>query len=238
MRLEFDIGNTNHKWRLLDQDKVLNRGSFANDGEGLLGLQTEGVSEIWLSCVGKPTYVNRIVDWASALGCDVQQARVTAQANGVRCAYREPQRLGVDRWLVVLGAYARFGASCIVDIGSAMTVDVVDGQGQHLGGYIVPGYQLLLNALFNDTDKVRWLESEVTGELSLGQDTANAVSAGAKLMLLGFVEQALARLPAGQMQIVFTGGGSELLREHFADKGIWLDDLVFDGLALAQRERL
>lgn len=236
MRLEFDIGNTNHKWRLLDGGQVVRRGSFANNSDGLNDVPQLGVSEIWAACVANARYVEALAQWASTFGVEVQQAVVTKEASGVVCAYPEPHRLGVDRWLAVLAAYYRYGPSCVIDIGSAMTVDAVEENGIHLGGYIVPGYQLLLNALFKDTDKVRWAESEINGDLSLAKDTGNAVVAGVKLMLVGFVEQAVARLPFDNGQVVFTGGGGRILREACDYRGVWLEDLVFEGLALAARE--
>lgn len=239
MRLEFDIGNTNHKWRLMDAGQVVRRGAFGN-GEALeeQHIPLLGVQVIWVACVAKQVYVERLVALAKQHSIALEQAVVSAEASGVRCAYKEPRRLGVDRWLAALAAYYRYGASCVIDIGSAITVDAVDENGQHQGGYIAPGYQLLLNALLKDTDKVRWSEAEISGELSLGKDTANGVVAGVKLMLIGFVEQAVARLPFKNAQVVFTGGGGRLLREGCNDQGVWLEDLVFEGLALAQREVL
>jgi type III pantothenate kinase len=236
MRLEFDIGNTNHKWRLLDGGEVVRRGSFSNSDNGLENIPYQGVEVIWVACVASASYVEKLAAWAKQFDIQVQQAVVTDQVSGVVCGYAEPHRLGVDRWLAVLAAYYRCGPACVIDIGSAMTLDVVDANGHHLGGYIVPGYQLLLNALFKDTDKVRWVQSEVSDDLSLGRNTANAVVAGVKLMLVGFVEQAIARIPFDHAQIVFTGGGGRLLREACGDRGMWLEDLVFEGLALAQRE--
>ncbi|MEY3017769.1 MAG: hypothetical protein RL336_904 [Pseudomonadota bacterium] len=243
MRLEFDIGNTNHKWRIVDDSGVLLRGHFANHSDGLNGVPYQGVEEVWVACVGSDTLLVRLIDWARDHNLPVQRALVTAESAGVVCAYAAPHRLGVDRWLAVLAAYHQYGASCVIDIGSAMTVDVVDSDGQHLGGYIVPGYQLLLNALLKDTDKVRWADSEVGDDVSLARDTGNAVVAGAKLMLVGFVEQVVKRLPIEPVQIVFTGGGGELLREAcqqgaIQQGAIWHEDLVFEGLAWAYRETL
>lgn len=238
MRLEFDIGNTNHKWRIVDESGVLLRGHFANHSDGLSGVPYQGVEDVWVACVGKEALLARLLDWAQDHNLPLQRALVTESAAGVMCAYAAPHRLGVDRWLAVLAAYHHYGASCVIDIGSAMTVDVVDSNGQHLGGYIVPGYQLLLNALLKDTDKVRWADSEVGNDLSLARDTGNAVVAGAKLMLVGFVEQVVKQLPIDPVQIIFTGGGGNLLREAFQQHGIWREDLVFDGLAWAQRETL
>ena len=65
----------------------------------------------------------------------------TAHAQfGVRCAYADPARLGVDRWVAVLAAYhAAHGAACVLDAGTAVTFDAVAADGRHLGGLIFPG---------------------------------------------------------------------------------------------------
>src|SRR3546814_17254315 len=67
-------------------------------------------------------------------------ARSSAGWHGLRNAYREPERLGVDRWLAMIAAWhTHRGAACIANAGTALTVDVIDAQGQHLGGIIAAG---------------------------------------------------------------------------------------------------
>lgn len=73
-------------------------------------------------------------------GRNVTRFRATGEALGVKSAYDEPERLGVDRWLALLGAAATVDGDCIViDAGSAITLDLLRGTGQHLGGAILPG---------------------------------------------------------------------------------------------------
>ncbi len=242
MRLEFDIGNTNHKWRLLDAESVIARGQFANhDGNGLSNLKGQlpaTIDACWISCVASTIYVANLAKWVKThFNIRVEQAVVSQCSEGVTCIYDEPHRLGVDRWLVLLAAYHQYGASCVIDAGSALTVDVVSGQGMQLGGYIVPGYDLLLGSLFKDTEKVRWLATEAIPGLGLGKNTAQAVTQGARLMLQGFVKQALMYLPENEsFQIIFTGGGANSLAELVASQPIVCPDLVFDGLYYCQRE--
>ena len=66
----------------------------------------------------------------------------------VKNGYREPSSLGVDRWMVVLAAYHRCsGTALVIDLGTAITLDYIRSDGQHLGGYIVPGTHLSQRAL-------------------------------------------------------------------------------------------
>jgi len=244
MRLEFDIGNTNHKWRLLDCDAVVARGQFANtDGQGLqqlLETLSVALTQCWVSSVAAQHFSQKIDAWCQQhFAIKAEFAVVTDHSQGVYCAYGEPVKLGVDRWLVLLAAFHQYGAACVIDVGSALTVDVVSREGRQLGGYIVPGYDLLLKTLFNDTDKVRWMTNDASGGLSLGQNTAQAVTAGARLMMQRFGKEALKQVPdIASMQIIFTGGGGLKLADQFGDSVVVSPDLVFDGLAFCHREIL
>ena len=81
-------------------------------------------------------------------GCPAQRVRTLPEAAGVRIAYAEPSRLGVDRFLALLGAHARGpGPWLLVSAGSALTVDLLDSSGQHRGGVIAPSPEHMRAAL-------------------------------------------------------------------------------------------
>ncbi|HEX5314875.1 MAG TPA: type III pantothenate kinase, partial [Gammaproteobacteria bacterium] len=76
----------------------------------------------------------------------------TREACGVRNAYAEPARLGIDRWAAMIAAYrAHGGAVLLADCGTAVTVDYVAGEGRHVGGLIAPGIGLMRKALASGT---------------------------------------------------------------------------------------
>lgn len=78
---------------------------------------------------------------AARFGGAVTRFGSTAQALGVINGYREPGRLGADRWMALLAAAAMVQTDCIViDAGSAITVDLLRADGHHLGGAILPGF--------------------------------------------------------------------------------------------------
>jgi type III pantothenate kinase len=80
-----------------------------------------------------------------------------ATAAGVRNGYTEPWRLGADRWAALVGAHHEYPgeAICIVGIGSAMTIDLLDANGRHEGGSIIPGPQMMIAALLRETAGIR-----------------------------------------------------------------------------------
>ena len=74
-------------------------------------------------------------------------ARTQVAFAGVRIAYAEPARLGVDRFLALLGAHARGGPALVVAVGTALTIDLLDAAGRHLGGRIAPSPSLMREAM-------------------------------------------------------------------------------------------
>src|SRR5262249_50802807 len=121
---------------------------------------------------------------------------VRAEQFGVRCAYADPSRLGVDRWVAVLAAHHLApGAACVIDAGTAVTFDAVDARGQRLGGLILPGPRLLASALDRNTDAIGATHAPGARPLGLdllGKDTDTAVGNGAMLALTGALERAIA----------------------------------------------
>src|SRR5208337_55868 len=83
--------------------------------------------------------------------------RSDARAAGIRNAYHEPWRLGVDRWVALIGARDFFPghALLIVSVGTAMTIDLLDARGRHRGGLITPGPRLMIDALLERTAGIR-----------------------------------------------------------------------------------
>ena len=105
------------------------------------------------------------------IGRPPEFASSTDTAAGVRNGYSNPAQLGVDRWLAVIGAFHRHrDACCVVDAGTALTIDGVDATGQHLGGFIVPGPRLMVESLLTGTsdlaDRWAWEEHARPGQLS------------------------------------------------------------------------
>ena len=242
MILEFDVGNSALKWRLLDAaGAVARRGNLASTGQlHEVSESVARVSRLRVASVAADETAAAIESWAhSALGVEVEFARTAAAFGGLINSYAEPERMGVDRWLAMLAAYVpRRSAVLVIDAGTAVTLDYVDADGRHRGGYILPGQRLSRSALLRDTSRVRF--SEDVDVLPLpGCSTAEAVSNGALFVLVAAVESAIRQAQevwGRQFSVVLTGGdGGEILR-HVNTGSLdceFAPDLVFEGLGIA-----
>lgn len=239
--LQFDVGNSSAKWRLKVDGKVSARGSYrsADDSsrDTLLDC-AERLDEIWVSSVAGPTVETEL----SGLLFDRWQripwfARTVSRAGSLQNSYEDPARMGVDRWLAMLGARQREpGRVCVVDAGSALTIDIVAATGQHEGGYIIPGPALMERALLLDTDRVRF-DEDIGYALAPGTSTAEAVRHGIALAQVGAVSLAVDRAGDAPMALHFCGGGGEALMHMLDRGGLWLPDLVFEGLEVMAATR-
>lgn len=233
--LQFDVGNSSAKWRLVDlaaPDTVIARGKLTDDSvsEQALFACSETLSAIWIASVAN-------VDNEQALTAKLRErwslspwfARTPSQTGTLKNSYQEPRRMGVDRWLVMLAAQQRMtGRFCVVDAGSALTLDVVADNGEHEGGFIIPGVALMENALLRDTQKVRY-QREVDYALTPGRSTAEAVRHGVALAQCGAVALLLQRESLSFEQLLLCGGAGEVLGEMLGG-GEFVQDLVFEGL--------
>lgn len=167
-------------------------------------------------------------------GREPEFARARAEAAGVTSGYESPERLGVDRWLALLAAHADGrGATCVVDCGTAVTIDVVDGAGQHRGGLILPGLHLMRDCLLAGTRIPPFAAPRPCP--ALGRDTGAAVANGALLAVVGVVRETLARgagLCGTTLRLVIAGGDAAALAEALDQPAELRADLVLEGLAV------
>jgi len=233
--LQLDVGNSSAKWRLLQAGEVLARGKYiAGDDATTVSLLAccDSVDAIWVSSVASPEAEHALAALLEERwGVRPWFARTAACSGDLVNSYQDPSRMGVDRWLAMLGARARTSQRlCVVDVGSALTIDIVAANGRHEGGYIIPGPALMERALLLDTDRVRFDESVEYG-LAPGCSTAEAVRHGIALAQVGAVATALAQA-GGELQLFFAGGGGQALQSWLLRGGEYRPDLVFEGLEI------
>lgn len=191
--------------------------------------------------------VELVVAAHSAAG--VVRLRSQAEACGIRNGYRDPAKLGVDRWMAVLGGAEHHGLPLVVmDLGSATTLDAVDARGRHLGGLILPGPAAMLGALEAGTAldlskaslgaRRKCAAGEAQGE------TLRAIEGGIVTAQIGALEQfvrwfrkRLGNGSGGELKIVVTGGAAgAILRQ--SDYQLTHDPLVvFKGMLLSRYGR-
>jgi type III pantothenate kinase len=233
MILEIDVGNSRVKWRLLGSSP-LQCGSYARGEVPVYPAQQP--REIRVSSVAGEEFERALADDLQARwGVQPWFARSTARCGQLVNSYEIPERMGVDRWLAMLAAWREIeGALCVVDAGSALTIDLVNEAGRHLGGYIIPGAAAMHASLQSGTDRVRYQAGQ-RASLTPGMCTASAVGNGVLLAMVASVELVLSRFAAadGEMALLCCGGDGEQLAELVSCEARYMPDLVFDGLAIA-----
>lgn len=237
MILEIDVGNTRIKWRTVLNDAVTDRGAVLKEelGQWLLNLEQRQIPDsICFCCVANKEIAGQLAEQAKKWGCLLQEAETKHFSAGVHCGYSEPEALGVDRWLAVVAAFNHFRRPCVVvDAGSALTVDLVNGEGQHLGGYIVPGLGMMRQALFEGTSQVK-VDALAKASIAPGCSTNEAVTNGSLFMIQSMIESAVESFnaEADAVQVVITGGDGDYLIKVLDENACYLPELVLDGLAL------
>ena len=237
MKLLIDIGNTRTKSAIADGSDFQAMPPVANDNLKSAALWTNirRVDSIWIASVASDS-ANEIVSAAVAarFGKNPHFAHSSAEACGVRNAYENPERLGVDRFLALIAAHASARQNAVVaSCGTALTLDAIDATGQHLGGLIAPSPWLMQTALRKETARLSdAVETDVT---EIAANTHAAISSGTWLAAVSlverFVKQTSIRLN-GMPQLWLTGGGSEQLGALLAPSHRTEPNLVLRGLSL------
>ena len=229
--LLIDVGNTAIKWRLASAEGLLDAGGSASDVSSLCkAIESEQWSAVGLASVASDAADAELIAALTASGARAVH-RATAQATclGLVSSYAVPERMGVDRWLAMLAAHVHNeGALCVIDAGTAVTVDLVSKEGVHEGGYILPGADLMRRALSSETDRIQVGALE-TPTIGPGNNTGACVTAGSWRAVMGAVQSIMAEYP--QHRALVTGGAADALQD-LGLAATHSPDLVMEGLRL------
>lgn len=234
MILLIDSGNTRVKWRLVNGGKTELEGAGVFDVsdpfERLRGLSVD-ISRVDVSTVGSE-------DDQLLLASNVREftlAPITfhwaeACRDGLTSSYQDVARMGADRWHGMLAAWQITRAGCaVVDAGSAVTVDYVSDEGKHLGGYILPGLQMMRRSLKLEAARIGFDFESVLRTVP-GVSTGECANHGLAWLTEGVVRQVHRDVAEyGLQRIIVTGGDAE----RFINLGLQADrheGLVLDGL--------
>lgn len=244
MILLVDIGNTRLKWALINGADWAQQGATAHQDVPPETLFTSRWTElpvprrVVVANVAGKKFAAALRAWAkSAWSLEAEFVIARRKACGVTNAYVEPQRLGADRWAALIGAHRlKAGASCVIDCGSAVTIDALDAKGQHLGGLIMPGLAMMREALLRNTDGIaKTAQDAGTGKVALlARDTAGAVNGGTLYNLIAMIDRVSADLMAdlqAPLNRIICGGDAAQLLPLLSGDFHHEPDLVLHGLA-------
>lgn len=231
MILWLDLGNTRLKYWLIDNHHII-----AHDAKEHL----KAPNELLLGLLGtfmayKPTFVgissvlgdkinHAISDTLTALATPFEFAKVNDQ-HPLLASHYNPNELGVDRWLQMLGIADPARRQCVVGCGTALTIDLIE-HGTHLGGYILPNAYMQRHALYAGTQQIA-VKAGKFDSITLGRTTFDAVNHGVLFGIVGAVNLIQTQYP--DFETILTGGGARLLAPHL--NAVSIDDnLLLKGL--------
>lgn len=238
--LVVDSGNTRIKWGLHGGGCWLAQGVMAQKNR--MALQ-----QVWQDLPALPDRIvvanvagevtrQDLLALFSRWNSEPEWVMAAAHQCGVRNAYAEPGKLGIDRWAALIAAWQRCQKAClVVNMGTALTVDSLS-DGQFLGGIILPGADLLQKALTGNTASLVYDQGKFC---DFPDNTDDAIFSGTVHALAGATGRMYDRLAAVSGQVpdcVVTGGAVSFLLPHLNFSVGVVENLVLEGLVLIALE--
>jgi type III pantothenate kinase len=252
MLLAIDVGNTNivlgvyrgegeeaelvGDWRIrTDRDRTTDEhGMLVKELLAHAGLQLSAVRHVAISSV-VPTMHETLAD-LSRRYFHVEPFSVDARSvTGLCIHYQPPSDVGADRICNAVGAFAKYGGPAIVvDFGTATTFDAIADNGDYLGGAIIPGIGISMDALFRQAARLYRVEF-VAPPHAIGTNTVHAMQSGLVFGYAGQTDAMVERFRmelGGNARIIATGGLAELIHKESRTIEV-VDQLVtLEGLRL------
>ncbi len=241
----FDLGNSRLKyapWRAgTPGPTMLGTTMFVDhDGNALASgweqALPDRIDAACIASVAPPVLTSALVEVLSRRCDRVDIARTLPSCAGVRIAYAHPERLGVDRFLALLGAHARCaGHACVqpalvVGVGTALTVDLLDADGLHRGGRIAPSPTFMREMLQTRAPHLPATGGDYT---EFASDTIDALASGCDGAALGLIQRssdAATVLLGAPPSLLLHGGGAAALQPWLPGADT-MPALVLEGLA-------
>jgi type III pantothenate kinase len=242
MILLIDTGNTSVKWGLSTAGSIVASGSFKHRGNPVNDLAYQSWSQlqrpagVYIASVASADTAQQLSGWI-VKQWDISPVFIatTAQARGVTNAYSVPEHLGVDRWAALVGAHHHGGgAQCVVDCGTAITLDMLAADGAHQGGLILPGVEMMKHMLLQNTSVKNTSCTQGPANL-FATGTEDAVNSGALYMAVAAIDRIVADMAATMgtnLDVVVTGGDASRIQSLLACPARHDPELVLKGLAI------
>jgi type III pantothenate kinase len=214
-----DIGNSAVKWRTLESDV------YSKNVDEFITSTLPQADSAWVSAVANLD----IVEDLKSLFKEFHLVESQKKCSNLVVAYDDPSSLGSDRFFAMLGAMNQFSKKplLVIDIGSAMTFDVINGDGIHQGGLIMPGLAALRISFskFETTD----LTTNIDG---LARNTTDAWKNGTHAMLISSINDQIEKFNDifSDGIVTICGGLVDEIKNQLPDSVQIFDNLVLDGL--------
>ncbi|NJO16355.1 MAG: type III pantothenate kinase [Thioploca sp.] len=246
MKLLVDIGNSCLKWALWEKNLLSTQQRLPYQYHhfqqrlvqawGQLQKPDQG---IWVANVAGPQLAENLTQWTQKHWQMQPQFITTSACEGeVKNGYKNAEQLGVDRWLALIGArHLEKKMLCVVDCGTAVTLDVLSVHGYHLGGLIMPGVTTMYNALLEKTyalapvpNSWHWLDNVPL----LAQETQMGITLGSLYAIIGLLEHVINSLEnkVNKLVLILTGGEAPAIMSLLPRPYRYIPDLVLQGMVV------
>ena len=230
MMLLIDAGNSRIKWRLVGEN-VRASGACTHDAPGDLAacIETPGISRVLGCNVAGSSRGEALSAMLARRGLSVEWLSSSAQRCGVRNMYAHPSRLGADRWAALIGARGRcpHSKALVVMAGTATTLDILDANGNFVGGHILPGMALMRQSLSTGTAQLPLMGGRYRNR---PRDTADAIVSGCLSAQAGAIERVFRYLDDPAAQCLLSGGSADEIEPLLDTPFQRVENLVLDGL--------
>jgi len=239
MNLLLDLGNSRCKFQIVENHQIKEHGALSYIDANKLAVIESLLREhkfnnkVIVCSVFDAMFNDQLIRLLNRYSIkDYYFLAPAAQTFGVRINYQAPVNLGADRLAVLIAANEKFiGNKCIVDCGTAITIDALDKKGLHHGGVILPGLVSMLQALTVDTDIQCSGSSEAYNVFS--NATEDAIYTGCLSAVVGGIQHVIDTMQThcdSFDHVVITGGDAETVISMLALKVEYEPNLVLDGL--------
>jgi len=262
VNLLIDIGNSRIKWCLYNsvENEFGSEGAMLHDKAELPALFSEqwglldNPDRVVISNVSGQQLAESMDAWVDKKWkIKTEYVKTEAFSHGVTNAYSDYSELGVDRWMAIIAAWQRFRqqgkAVCVVDCGTATTIDGISASGQHLGGFIIPGHTVMQEILINNTSDIKMAKNILTRKIlrketspgktlspvNFSSSTEEGVNSGCYLATISLIDSVVTSMQddsGKQVNCIITGGDAEFVVEQLAGKFEYQPKLVLHGLAM------
>jgi len=250
MTLTVDIGNSRIKWALWQAEKIVARGALSYEADNCaeafdeLFTPLEKPAHIYAACVAGKKVSQALGEWCQRhWQLDVGFLKTEKQFDNIVHAYEDALQHGVDRWAAVVAAHQKYPAYslCVINAGTAVAFDLLEKDGRHLGGYIMPSYVSMHQVLQADTANVRAVPDASFDGACVPNNTNDAVNQGLHRLLRAgvreicqFAEQKM----SSPMKVVISGGFAEIILAYPGMPAMRHEpDLVMQGLYNIMKQR-
>ncbi|MCL2644372.1 MAG: type III pantothenate kinase [Betaproteobacteria bacterium] len=230
MILLIDAGNSRIKWRLVAEN-VHTSGTCTHDAPSDLAicLETPGITRVLGCNVAGPAKGEALATIIARRGLALEWISSSVQRCGVHNMYAQPARLGADRWAALIGArgHHHSRAALVVMAGTATTLDILSADGRFTGGHILPGVELMRQALSNGTAQLPPTGGRYRNH---PRDTADAIVSGCLQAQAGAIERIFRHMDTSGSVCLLSGGAADDIEPLLEIPFQRINNLVLDGL--------